>query len=115
MPQAPKHRAKTNLCLRKPMHQAMQNERWPHLSSGETDLQVALQHALATVSVFVLAMTHLLTLVLACKDMANAYKVDYDALNMAFESIAIVLMAFLGLPWLGIPIFGSDFWDPHWK
>jgi hypothetical protein len=18
-------------------------------------------------------------------------------------------------PWLGIPVFGSNFWDPHWK
>jgi hypothetical protein len=75
----------------------MQNERWLHLSSGEADLQVTLHHALATISMFVSAMTHLLALVLACEDVADGEDVDYDALNAAFESIAIVLMAFLGL------------------
>jgi hypothetical protein len=24
-------------------------------------------------------------------------------------------MTTLMTSWLGIPIFGSDFWDPHWK
>jgi hypothetical protein len=75
----------------------MQNERWLHLSSGKADLQVALQHTLPTISMFVSAMTHLLTLILACKDVADAEDVDYDALDKVFESIAILLMAFLGL------------------
>jgi hypothetical protein len=44
---------------------------------------------------FVSAMTHHLALVLACKDVADADNVDYDALDAAFKSIAIVLMAFL--------------------
>jgi hypothetical protein len=97
MPQAPKHRAKTNICRCKSKHQATQNKRWLHLSSSKADLQVALQRALARISMFVSAMTHLLMLVLACKDMANADDVDCDAFNAAFESIAIILMAFLGL------------------
>ncbi len=75
----------------------MQNKRWLHLSSGKANLQVTLQHALATISMFVSAMTHLLALVLACKEVADGDDVDYDALNAAFESIAIVLMAFLSL------------------
>jgi hypothetical protein len=97
MPQAPKCRTKTNLCQSKPKRQATQNERWLHLSSGEADLQVALQHALATISMLVSAMTHLLTLVLVCEDVANANNINYDALDAAFESIAFMLMAFLGL------------------
>jgi hypothetical protein len=97
MPQTPKRRAKTNLCRRKPKHQATQNKHWLHLSSSGADLQVALQHALATISTFISAMTHLFALIFACKDVANADNVDYDTLDAAFESIAIVLMAFLGL------------------
>ncbi len=46
MPCAPKHRAEPNLCRRKPKHQAMQYERWLHLSSGETNLQFTLQVSL---------------------------------------------------------------------
>jgi hypothetical protein len=42
-------------------------------------------------------MTHLLVLVLACEEVADGDDVDYDALHAAFKSIAIVLMAFLGL------------------
>jgi hypothetical protein len=97
MPRAPKHRVKTSLCQCKPKRQATQNERWPHLSSGKADLQVTLQQALATISMFVLAMTHLLALILACKEVAVGDNINYDALDAAFESIAIVLMAFLGL------------------
>ncbi len=46
---------------------------------------------------FISAMTHLLALILACKEVANGDDVDYDALDAAFESIAVILMAFLGL------------------
>ena len=75
----------------------MQNKHWLYLNSSKTDLQVALQHTLATISTFCLAMTHLLTLVLANETMTDADDVDYDALNAAVDSIAIILMAFLGL------------------
>jgi hypothetical protein len=65
----------------------MQNKRWLHLSSSKTDLHVALQHTLATISMFILRMTHLLTFVLAIEDVADADDINYDALNVAFESI----------------------------
>jgi hypothetical protein len=74
-----------------------QNEHWLHLSSGKADLQVTLHHTLALISMFISAMTHLLALILACKEVANGDDVDYDALDAAFESIAVILMAFLGL------------------
>jgi hypothetical protein len=65
----------------------MQNKHWLYLNSSKTDLQVALQHTLATISTFVLPMTHLLAFVLTIEDVANTDDIDYDALNMAFESI----------------------------
>jgi hypothetical protein len=65
----------------------IQNKRWLHLSSSKTDLQVALQHTLATISTFVLPMTHLLAFVLAIEDVADADDINYDTLNLAFESI----------------------------
>ncbi len=46
---------------------------------------------------FVLAMTHLLALVLACEDVADRDNINSDAPDAAFESIALWLMAFLGL------------------
>jgi hypothetical protein len=97
MPQAPKCRAKTNLRRRKPKRQVTQNERWLNLSSGKSDLQVTLQHLLAMISTFVLAMIHLLALITAYEKVADGDEVNYDALDAALESIAIVLMAFLGL------------------
>jgi hypothetical protein len=65
----------------------IQNKRWLHLSSSKTDLQVAFQHSLATISMFVLPMTHFLAFVLAIEDVAHADDINYDALNVAFESI----------------------------
>jgi hypothetical protein len=96
-PRAPKHHAKTNLCQCKPKRQAKLYERWLHLSSGKTNLQFTLQVTLATISTFIAAMTWHLALVLAVKTLADANDVDYDAVNAAVISIAIVLMAFLGL------------------
>jgi hypothetical protein len=75
----------------------MQNELWLHLSYGETDLQSTLQVALATISTFITAMPHQLSLVLAVKAVANTEGVNYDAVDAAVDSIAIVLMGFLGL------------------
>jgi hypothetical protein len=60
-------------------------------------MQNALQVTLATILTFISAMTHLLVLVLAMKTMADADIVDYDALDAAVGSVAIILMAFLGL------------------
>jgi hypothetical protein len=42
-------------------------------------------------------MTHHLALVLAIETMVDADDVNYDAVNLGVGSIAIVLMAFLGL------------------
>jgi hypothetical protein len=96
MPFAPKCHSKINLCQSKPKSQVTQNS-WLHLSSVKTDLKVALQHTLTTISMLYLAMTHLLTLVLADETMADADDVNYDALDTANNSIAIKLIAFLGL------------------
>ncbi len=46
---------------------------------------------------FVLAMTHYLTLVLTVETVSDADDVDYDAANAAIDSIAMVVIAFLGL------------------
>ncbi len=97
MPRAPKCRAKTYLSRHKPKHQAKLNECWLHLSLGKTDLQCALQVTLTTILTFVSAMTHHLALVLAIETMVDADDVNYDAVNLGVGSIAIVLMAFLGL------------------
>ncbi len=75
----------------------MQHEHWLHLCSGETDLQFTLQVAFATISTFIVAMTQQLLLVLAVKAVADTDNVDYDAVNATINSIAIVLMGFLGL------------------
>jgi hypothetical protein len=75
----------------------MQNELWLHLSSGETDLQFTLQVTLATISTFITAMPHQLSLVLAVEAVADADDINYDAVDAAVDSIAIVLMGFLGL------------------
>jgi hypothetical protein len=42
-------------------------------------------------------MTHRLALVLAVETMADTDNVDYDALDVTVDSIAILLMGFLGL------------------
>jgi hypothetical protein len=42
-------------------------------------------------------MTHHLALVLAVETMAGADDIDYDAIDATINSIAIVLMGFLGL------------------
>jgi hypothetical protein len=42
-------------------------------------------------------MTHRLELVLAVETIADAEYIDYDAIDAAINSIAIVLMGFLGL------------------
>jgi hypothetical protein len=46
---------------------------------------------------FISAMTHHLTLLLAVETVADADDIYYDAVDTAVDSIAIVLMAFLGL------------------
>jgi hypothetical protein len=97
MPQAPKRRAKTNLCRRKPKHQTRLNERWLYLSSRKTGLQFTLQVALATILMFIAAMTQQLALILAVEAMSDADGVNYDAVDTTVDSISIILMAFLGL------------------
>ncbi len=97
MPQTPKHRTKTKLRQRKPKHQAKLNERWLYLSSGKTNLQITLQVALTTILMFIAAMTQQLVLVLAVKAVADADNINYDAVDVTIDSIAIVLMGFLGL------------------
>jgi hypothetical protein len=97
MPRAPKRRAKTNLCQCKSKHQARLNEHWLNLSSRKTDLQITLQVTLTTILTFIAAMTQQLLLVLAVEAVADADNIDYDAVAAAVDSIAIVLMNFLGL------------------
>ncbi len=97
MPPAAKCRAETNLRRHKPKRHATANEHWLHLSSAETDLQSAIQVVLYTMSKFVTAMTQLLALVLAVEAAADDEDADYEMIDVAVDSVSIVLVGFLGL------------------
>jgi hypothetical protein len=74
----------------------MWNERRLHLGAGEVGLQSMLQALLGTMSLFCTAMNQLLVLVLAAKSMAAA-PIDVSIFDVAFDSVAVGLMGFLGL------------------
>jgi hypothetical protein len=61
-----------------------------HLSSDVADLQIAM-------STFCSAMTCLLALALAVVATVDSDDVDYDAIDTVVDSIAITLVAYLGM------------------
>ncbi len=61
------------------------------------DLKFALQVTLVTITTFCSAMTHLLGLLLAIDAVNGGDDDDDDALDMAIESVIIILVAYMGI------------------
>jgi hypothetical protein len=96
MPRAPKRRALTGCRRRKPKHQAHPNKRWVHLSSRQAGQMGTLQTVMATTSLFCMFLNQLCALILAAETVVTA-QANLAVLDVAFDSVLVTLVAFLGL------------------
>jgi hypothetical protein len=96
MPQAPKRRALMGCRCCKPKRQAHPNKRWVHLSSRQAGQMGTLQTVMATKQLFFVSLNQLHALILAAETVVTS-QADLAILDLAFDSVSVTLVTFLGL------------------
>jgi hypothetical protein len=97
MPQAPQRRALTGCRRCKPKHQVTPNERWLHLGARQAGQIRRIQTVMVTTSLFCKSLNQLRALILAAGTVVTAQQADLAVLDAAFDSVSVILVAFLGL------------------
>jgi len=99
MPQAPQRRALTGCrrCKPKHQHQVTPNERWLHLGACQAGQIRRIQTVMVTTSLFCKSLNQLRALILAAGTVVTAQQADLAVLDAAFDSVSVILVAFLGL------------------
>jgi hypothetical protein len=86
----------TGYCRCKPKRQAHLNKRWVHLSSRQAGQMGTPQTVMATTSLFCMSFNQLHALILAAETVVTA-QANLSVLDVAFDSVLVTLIAFLGL------------------